>query len=370
MKYDYLVVGSGLFGSVFSEQARKKGKKVLIIEKRDHIGGNIYTENINGIQVHKYGPHIFHTNYEKVWNYVTKFTTFNRFTYMPMANFEGKYFNLPFNMNTFNQIWGLTNPKDVLEKIKSQTAHLEDQKPKNLEEQAIKLVGKDVYETLIKGYTEKQWGRKATELPPFIIKRLPVRFTFDNNYFNDKYQGIPEGGYTKLIESILEGIEVKTNTDFFKDKDYWLKTAKKIIFTGPIDEYYDYVFGNLEYRSLKFENEFLEEDNFQGCAVVNYTSSKVPFTRIIEHKHFDNSDQKGSIITKEYPQDWSIDKERYYPINDEKNNEIYKKYKELSLKDEKVYFGGRLAEYKYYDMHMVIGSALSKSEKILEKDFS
>ena len=368
MEYDYLVVGSGLFGAVFSEQAKKKGNKVLVIEKRNHIGGNIYSEEINGIQVHKYGPHIFHTNYEKVWKYVNQFTSFNRFTYMPMANFEGKLYNLPFNMNTFYQIWGLSDPNDVKKKIISQTHKLNDVIPKNLEDQAIKLVGEDVYKTLIKGYTEKQWGRKAKDLPPFIIKRLPVRFTYDNNYFNDKYQGIPEGGYTKLIESIFDGIEIKTNVDFFKEKDYWLNSAKKIIFTGPIDEYYDYTFGSLEYRSLRFENEILEEDNFQGSAVINYTSSQVPYTRIIEHKHFDATEASGTVITREYPQDWSIDKERYYPINDDKNNAIYKQYKELSLKDDKVYFGGRLAEYKYYDMHMVIGSALSKSEKILEKD--
>tara|TARA_Y100001958_G_C21105397_1_gene454052 strand:+ start:28 stop:900 length:873 start_codon:yes stop_codon:yes gene_type:complete len=287
---------------------------------------------------------------------------------MPMANFEDKLYNLPFNMNTFYQIWGLSNPKEVKQKILSQTKKLQDVIPKNLEDQAIKLVGEDVYKILIKGYTEKQWGRKAKELPPFIIKRLPVRFTYDNNYFNDKYQGIPEGGYTKFIEAILSGIEVKTNVDFFEKKNYWENLAKKIIFTGPIDEYYDYVFGSLEYRSLRFENEVLEENNYQGSAVINYTSSKIPFTRIIEHKHFDNVDVPGTVITKEYPQDWSLDKERYYPVNDEKNNLVYKQYKELSLKDDKVYFGGRLAEYKYYDMHMVIGSALSKSEKILEKD--
>ena len=367
MKYDFVIVGSGLFGAVFAEQALKKEKKVLVIDKRDHIGGNVYTESIDGINVHKYGPHIFHTNNDRVWNYVNKFSSFNRFTYMPLANFNNKYFNLPFNMNTFYQIWGLSNPDEVKNKIISQTKKYQSTKPKNLEEQAIKLVGNDVYEALIKGYTEKQWGRKATDLPPFIIKRLPVRFTFDNNYFNDKYQGIPEGGYTKMVEKILEGIEVKLNVNFLDDREHWQKISKKIIYTGPIDEYYNFRYGKLEYRSLRFETETIDQENYQGCAVVNYTDHKTPFTRIIEHKHFEFGTQEKTIITREYPQEWDESKERYYPVNDSKNNELFLKYKELSCSEKNVIFGGRLGDYKYYDMHMVIGSALSKSKKILEE---
>jgi UDP-galactopyranose mutase len=362
--YDYLIVGSGLFGSVFAYEANKRGKKCLVIDKRNHLGGNIYNENIGGINVHKYGPHIFHTNDEDIWNYVQQFVTFNRFTYSPLANFKGKYYNLPFNMHTFYQMWGLSNPEEVAAHINQQIAALNIGEPVNLEEQAIKLVGPDIYHTLIKGYTEKQWGRKATELPAFIIKRLPMRFTFDNNYFNDKYQGIPIGGYNKIIEGLLAGIDCKTGVDYFADRYHWDNIAKKVVYTGQIDEYFDKQFGYLSYRSLRFEQEHLEIANYQGVAAVNYTDFETPFTRIIEHKHFEYGTQKTTVITREYPQDWTPGAEPYYPVNDEFNNALAKKYKDLAAGlSDKVIFGGRLAEYIYYDMHQVIASALVRVRK-------
>ena len=360
MKYDFLIIGAGLYGSVFAHEMTKKGRKCLIIDKRSHLGGNVYCENIEGINVHKYGAHIFHTNDRVIWDYVNSFVEFNRFTNAPIANYKGELYNLPFNMNTFYQLWGVKTPEEAKNKIKEQVDALKIKKPKNLEEQALSLVGTDVYYKLIKGYTEKQWGRKAKDLPAFIIKRLPVRFNFDNNYFNDKYQGIPIGGYNKLIEGMLDGIETKTNVDFFKDKVYYQNLADKIVFTGKIDEYFNCCFGKLEYRSLEFTNEILEKENYQGNAVVNYTERDIPFTRIIEHKHFEFGKQRKTVITKEYPTEWKEGSEPYYPVNDTKNSELYKKYKELSKKEKNVIFGGRLAEYKYYDMHQVIASALTK----------
>ncbi|EOU1683697.1 MULTISPECIES: UDP-galactopyranose mutase [Clostridium] len=357
-KYDYLIVGAGLFGSVFANEAKKKGKKCLVIDKRNHTGGNIYCEEIEGINVHKYGAHIFHTNNKEVWNYVNELVEFNRYTNSPVANYKGELYNLPFNMNTFYSLWKVKTPDEAMKKIEEQKREANIKEPKNLEEQAISLVGKDIYEKLIKGYTEKQWGKKATELPAFIIKRLPVRFTFDNNYFNDKYQGVPIGGYNKITEKLLEGIDVKLSVDFFKEREELEKLADKIVFTGMIDEFYNYKFGTLEYRSLKFHNEILNEKNYQGNAVINYTEYDIPYTRIIEHKHFEYGNQDKTIITKEYPATWNRGDEPYYPINNEKNNNIYLKYKELADKEENIIFGGRLAEYKYYDMHNVIESAL------------
>ncbi len=362
-KYDYLIVGAGLFGSTFAYEATKQEKKCLVIDRRDHIGGNIYCENIEGINVHKYGAHIFHTSNKKIWDYVTQFTEFNRYTNSPIANFKGEIYNLPFNMNTFNKLWGVITPQEAMVKIKEQKEEAGIGEPKNLEEQAISLVGTDIYERLIKGYTEKQWGRSATDLPAFIIKRLPVRFTYDNNYFNDKYQGIPEGGYNVIIEKMLEGVDLQLNTDFFNNKAELESQADKIVFTGTIDEYYKYQFGKLEYRSLKFENEVLDTENFQGNAVVNYTDRETPFTRIIEHKHFEFGIQEKTVITREYPAEWSPGDEPYYPVNNEKNNQTYKKYKKLAENEDKVIFGGRLATYKYYDMHQVIGAALRAVEK-------
>lgn len=364
-EYDYLIVGSGLFGAVFAHEATKKGKKCLVIDKRNHSGGNIYCEKIENINVHKYGAHIFHTNDKKIWDYANQFVEFNRYTNSPIAFYQDEVYNLPFNMNTFNQLWGVKTPAEAKEKIKEQVKESGITNPQNLEEQAISLVGIDIYNKLIKGYTEKQWGRKATELPAFIIKRLPVRFTYDNNYFNDKYQGIPIGGYNKLTEGLLEGIEVKLNTDFFKNREELIKLADKIVFTGKIDEFYNNQFGSLEYRSLNFDTKLLDQENFQGNAVVNYTESTVPYTRIIEHKHFEFGTQNKTVVTYEYPDDWSLGKESYYPINDDKNNAIYKKYKDLSEKDIHIIFGGRLAEYKYYDMHQIIASALKKSKDSL-----
>lgn len=363
MKYDYLIVGAGLFGSVFAHEMTKKNKKCLVIDRRKHLGGNVYNENQEGINVHKYGPHIFHTNDKKIWNYVNSFVEFHRFTYMPIANYKGDLYNLPFNMNTFYQLWKVRTPEEANAKIAEQVSSLNINNPQNLEEQAISLVGIDIYEKLIKGYTEKQWGRKATELPSFIIKRLPVRFIFDNNYFNDKYQGIPIGGYNKLIEGLLNGIETKTEVDFFKEKKTLEKLATKIVFTGKIDEYFDYKFGKLEYRSLEFEHQTLEMSNYQGNAVVNYTDAEIPFTRIIEHKHFEFGNQKKTIITKEYPKEWEEGSEPYYPVNDTKNSQLYLKYKEIANNIHNVIFGGRLAEYKYYDMHQVIASALKKAKE-------
>ncbi|HIF9186752.1 TPA: UDP-galactopyranose mutase [Photobacterium damselae] len=359
MKYDYLIVGSGLFGSIMAHELTKNGKRVKVIEKRDHIGGNVYCENVDDIAVHKYGAHIFHTNDKEVWDYVNSFVEFNRYTNSPIALSKGKIYNLPFNMNTFNQLWGVITPLDAKNKILEQSLELSNKIPDNLEEQAISLVGRDIFETLIKEYTEKQWGRDCCELPAFIIKRLPVRFTFDNNYFNDKYQGIPIGGYNGLINGLLSNIEVEINVDYFDNKKYWDSIAKKIIYTGPIDKFFDYKFGALDYRSLRFEHETLNIDNFQGNAVVNYIDKKYAFTRIIEHKHFDFGKQDKTVITREYPKEYENGDEYYYPVNDSKNNKIYSKYKELTSNGNKYLFGGRLAEYKYYDMHQVIRSALN-----------
>lgn len=365
-KYDYLIVGSGIFGSIFAHEANKRGKKCLVIDKRNHIGGNIFCEDIEGINVHKYGAHIFHTSNKEVWDYINSFVEFNRYTNSPVANYKGELYNLPFNMNTFYQLWKVKTPKEAKEKIEEQVKEANIQEPKNLEEQAIKLVGKDIYERLIRGYTEKQWGQRATELPSFIIKRLPVRFTFDNNYFNDKYQGIPIGGYNVFIEKLLEGIDVKLNTDFFKNREELENLADRIVFTGMIDEFYDYRFGTLEYRSLRFQHEILNEENYQGNAVVNYTEYEIPYTRVIEHKHFEDGKQDKTVITKEYPASWKKGEEPYYPINNEKNNLIYEKYKELADKEKNIIFGGRLAEYKYYDMHHVIERALY----VVNKEFN
>ena len=357
-KYDYLIVGAGLYGSIFAYEMNKKGKKCLVIDKRNHIGGNIYCENIDGINVHKYGAHIFHTSNKEVWEYINKFCEFNNYINSPIANYKGEIYNLPFNMNTFNKLWGVVTPEEAKAKIEEQKKEFSIIEPKNLEEQAISLIGKDIYEKLIKGYTEKQWGRKATELPAFIIKRLPVRFTYDNNYFNDRYQGIPIGGYTKIIEKMLDGIEVKLNTNFFDNREYFENIAEKIVFTGMIDEFYNYKFGKLEYRSLRFETKILDKENYQGNAVVNYTEREIPYTRIIEHKHFEFGKQEKTVITKEYPSEWKEGDEPYYPVNDEKNNKLYEKYKEVAEKEENVIFGGRLGEYKYYDMDKVIEEVL------------
>lgn len=359
-EYDYLIVGSGLFGAVFAHEAKKKGKKCLVIDKRNHAGGNVYCEKIEDTNVHKYGAHIFHTNDKSIWDYVNQFVEFNRYTNSPVAFYQDEVYNLPFNMNTFHQLWGVKTPEEASAKIEEQVKSSGITNPQNLEEQAISLVGTDIYEKLIKGYTEKQWGRKATELPTFIIKRLPVRFTYDNNYFNDKYQGIPIGGYNKLIDGLLDGIEVRLNIDFFTQREELTQMADKIVFTGKIDEYYNNQFGTLEYRSLKFDTQVIEKENFQGNAVVNYTESQVPYTRIIEHKHFEFGSQKKTVVTYEYPDEWSLGKETYYPVNDDKNNAMYNKYKKLSEQDNSVIFGGRLAEYKYYDMHQIIASALHK----------
>lgn len=359
--YDYLIVGAGLFSSVFAHEMNKRGRKCLIIDKRNHIGGNIYTENVEGINIHKYGAHIFHTSNKQVWDYVNSFVEFNRFTNSPIANYKGQLYNLPFNMNTFYQLWGVKTPEDARKKIDEQrAAYAHFTNPQNLEEQALILGGLDIYEKLIKGYTEKQWGRQATKIPAFIIRRLPFRFTFDNNYFNDVYQGIPIGGYTKLIEKMLNGIEVRLGLNYFQNKNELNKLADKIIYTGKIDEYFDYQFGKLEYRSLHFEHEFLNIPNFQGNAVVNYTDNQVPYTRIIEHKHFEFGQQNNTIITREYPHEFSQDNEPYYPMNDARNEQLLIKYQNLAKKEKKVIFCGRLGEYKYYDMHQVIERALAQ----------
>jgi UDP-galactopyranose mutase len=363
MNYDYLIVGSGLFGSVCACELKKKGKKVLVIDKREHFGGNIYTENNNGIQVHKYGAHIFHTNDKFIWEYVNSFVDFNRYTNSPMANFKGQLLNLPFNMNTFYQLWGTKTPEEAKAKIREQQKEMSGKEPSNLEEQAISLVGRDIYEKLIKGYTEKQWGRDCKDLPAFIIRRLPVRFTYDNNYFSDRYQGIPIGGYTKLVEKMLEGIDIRLGVDYLKNKEEYKSIAKNIIYTGPIDEYFDNKLGKLEYRSLEFKSTVLQQENYQGNAVINYTERQIPFTRIIEHKHFDIVDTKHTVITEEYPSEWKPGDEPYYPINDDKNMQLFKAYRKLAI-NEKVHFGGRLAEYKYYDMHQVIRSALNLVDKL------
>ena len=360
MAYDYLVVGAGLFGATFAREAANRGHKVKVIEKRSHIARNIYTKEVEGIQVHEYGAHIFHTSDKRIWDYVHQFAIFNRYTNTPVANFNGEIYNLPFNMNTFNKLWGVVTPQEAAAKIEEQRAVLKGKTPENLEEQAISLVGEDVYYKLIKGYTEKQWGRSATELPAFIIRRLPVRYTYDNNYFNDTYQGIPIGGYTQMVENMFnhENIEVELNVDFFEKKEEYLQSGVKIIFTGMIDEFFNYELGTLEYRSLRFETEVLDSENFQGNAVVNYTDRETPYTRIIEHKHFEFGTQEKTVITKEYPSDWEKGQEPYYPVNNQQNNDLYSKYKKLAQTVPQVIFGGRLGQYRYYDMHQVIAAAL------------
>lgn len=368
MMYDYLIVGAGLYGAVFAHEMKARGKKVLVIDRRAHIAGNVYTEKIEGIHVHQYGAHIFHTNNKKVWNYITQFAEFNRFTNSPVANYKGKLYSLPFNMYTFNQMWGVVTPEEASAEIERQRREITGE-PKNLEEQAISLVGRDIYEKLIKGYTEKQWGRDCRELPAFIIRRLPVRLTFDNNYFNALYQGIPIGGYTKMVANLLEGIEVRLNTDYLEHKDELDALAQKVVYTGAIDAYFGYQLGHLEYRSVRFETELLDQPNFQGNAAVNYTDRETPWTRIIEHKWFEfGRDDEGrelpkTIISREYSSEWKPGDEPYYPVNDEKNGELYAHYKERAQGEKKVIFGGRLGEYKYYDMDAVIGAALERAEK-------
>lgn len=368
MMYDYLIVGAGLYGAVFAHEMKARGKKVLVIDRRAHIAGNVYTEKIEGIHVHQYGAHIFHTNNKKVWNYITQFAEFNRFTNSPVANYKGKLYSLPFNMYTFNQMWGVVTPEEASAEIERQRREITGE-PKNLEEQAISLVGRDIYEKLIKGYTEKQWGRDCRELPAFIIRRLPVRLTFDNNYFNALYQGIPVGGYTKMVANLLEGIEVRLNTDYLEHKDELDALAQKVVYTGAIDAYFGYQLGHLEYRSVRFETELLDQPNFQGNAAVNYTDRETPWTRIIEHKWFEfGRDDEGrelpkTIISREYSSEWKPGAEPYYPVNDEKNGELYARYKERAQGEKKVIFGGRLGEYKYYDMDAVIGAALERAEK-------
>ena len=364
-KYDYLIVGAGLYGAVFAHEATKAGKRCLVIEKRNHIAGNIYTYECEGINVHHYGAHIFHTNNKNVWDYVNQFAVFNRYTNSPVANYNGEIYNLPFNMNTFNKMWGVITPKEAAEKIEQQRKEAGITDPKNLEEQAISLVGTDIYEKLIKGYTAKQWGRDCKDLPSFIIKRLPVRFTYDNNYFNALYQGIPVGGYTKMVENMLDGIEVQLNTDYLADKEKFDAMADKVIYTGPVDAYFDYKLGTLQYRSVRFETELLDMENYQGNAVVNYTDYETPYTRIIEHKHFEFGTQPKTVISREYSAEWKQGDEPYYPVNNDQNNALYAQYKELADKEKSVVFGGRLGEYKYYDMDKVIEVALDVSAKEL-----
>ncbi len=371
MRYDYLVVGSGLYGSVFAHEAAARGKSVLVVDKRPHVAGNIYTENVEGIPVHRYGAHIFHTNDTRVWQYITRFAEFNRYTNSPVANYRGELYSLPFNMYTFNKMWGVTTPEEAAEKIEEQKREAGITEPKNLEEQAISLVGRDIFEKLVKGYTEKQWGRDCRELPAFIIKRLPVRFTFDNNYFNALYQGIPIGGYTRLVENLLEGIEVRLNTDYLKHREELDALADKVLYTGPIDGFYDYRLGALEYRSVRFETEALAIPNFQGNAAVNYTDRETPWTRIIEHKWFVfGRDEKGeeipgTVISREYSSEWKPGDEPYYPVNDEKNSALYAEYRKLALAEEKVIFGGRLGEYKYYDMDATVAAVLNLCDREL-----
>ena len=363
--YDYLIVGSGLFGSIFAYEAGKKGKQCLVVEKRDHIGGNIYTKEVEGIQVHQYGAHIFHTSNRDVWEYVQQFAEFNRYTNSPVANYKGEIYNLPFNMNTFNKLWGVVTPAEAKAKIEEQAAAYRTEHPANLEEQALNLVGKDIYEKLIKGYTEKQWGHRATELPPEIIKRLPVRYIYDNNYFNDIYQGIPIGGYTAMIEKMLAKAEIRLGVDYLEHKDELDALAEKVVYTGPIDAYYGYQFGELEYRSVSFETEVLDQPNYQGNAVVNYTEYEVPYTRIIEHKHFEFGTQDKTVISREYPAAWKKGDEPYYPVNNEKNNMLYHSYEKLAKEEKKVIFGGRLGTYKYMDMHHVVAEALRVTKEEL-----
>ncbi len=371
-KYDYLVVGAGLYGAVFAHEAKALGKKVLVLEKRPHIAGNVYCEDIEGIKVHTYGAHIFHTNNTEVWNYLNQFTAFNRFTNSPVANYKGELYSLPFNMYTFNKMWGVVTPEEAKAKIEEQKAEMAGKEPSNLEEQAISLIGRDIFEKLVKGYTEKQWGRDCKDLPAFIIKRLPVRLTFDNNYFNALYQGIPEKGYTKMVENMLDGIEVRLNTNYLDEKEKWNAMADKVIYTGPIDAYFDYSLGYLQYRSVRFETELLDQPNFQGNAAVNYTDRETPWTRIIEHKWFtfgkdeDGNDLPKTVISREYSSEWKPGDEPYYPVNDEANGALYSKYRELADKEEKVIFGGRLGEYKYYDMDAVVASALSMVKQQLK----
>lgn len=373
MKYDYLIVGAGLFGAVFAHEAVKAGKTVLIVDKRSHVAGNVYTEDVEGIHVHKYGAHIFHTNSRMVWNYVNQFAEFNRFTNSPIANYHGELYSLPFNMYTFNKMWGVVTPEEAAAKIEEQRKAAGITNPKNLEEQAISLVGTDIYEKLIKGYTEKQWGRPCTELPAFIIKRLPVRLTFDNNYFNALYQGIPVGGYTNMVTNMLKGIDIRLNCDYLENKEKLDKLADKVVYTGPVDAYFNYALGPLEYRSVRFETEMLDTPNFQGNAAVNYTDRETPWTRIIEHKWFEfgknanGNDLPKTVISREYSSEWKVGDEPYYPVNDEKNSELYKKYKALADKESNVIFGGRLGEYRYYDMDAVIDSALKKAVLELQK---
>lgn len=365
MKYDYLIVGAGLFGATFAYEATKKGKKCLLIDKRSHIGGNVYTEQIEGINVHKYGAHIFHTSNKEVWDFVNRFATFNHYVNSPVAVYKDELYNLPFNMNTFSKMWNIKTPQQARDVIKSQIASLNIKEPKNLEEQALSLVGTDVYEKLIKGYTEKQWGRDCKDLPAFIIKRLPLRFTYDNNYFNDRYQGIPEGGYTQMIEKMLEGCDIQLETDYFEFVKQTNIQYDKVIYTGMIDEYYQFKYGRLEYRTVSFENEVLDTDNFQGNAVVNYTERDVPYTRIIEHKHFEFGTQPKTVISKEYPVEWKYGMEPYYPINNERNIAIYQQYKALADQEENVYFGGRLGMYQYFDMDKVILAAWQLTQALL-----
>ena len=362
-KYDYLIVGAGLYGSIFAHEAYKRGKRCLVIDKRYHLAGNIYTEKVNEINVHKYGAHIFHTSNEEVWNYIQQFTKFNHYVNSPLAFYRGRIYNLPFNMNTFYQLWGTVTPEEAQAKIRDQNKDRYYENPKNLEEQAINLVGEDIYVKLIKGYTEKQWGRDATKIPAFIITRLPLRFTYNNNYFRDPYQGIPIGGYTPIVEKLLDGIEVRLNSDFYTGYKNWKEYAHKLVFTGMIDEFYNHRYGFLEYRGLHFENEELEIENYQGNAVVNYTEREIPYTRIIEHKHFEFGTQPTTIITREYPKDWKYGEEAYYPINDEANNNKFNQYRELAEMDRDILFGGRLGNYKYYDMDKVINAVLDDVKK-------
>ena len=364
MHYDYLIAGAGLFGAVFAHEMHKQGRKVLVVEKRDHIAGNIYTEKVMGINVHRYGAHIFHTSDEEVWNYVNQYARFNHYVNSPVAVYRDELYNLPFNMNTFSRMWNIKTPKEAKEIIAKQTGEFAGITPQNLEEQALQLAGRDVYEKLIKGYTEKQWGRDCKELPSFIIRRLPVRYTYDNNYFNDLYQGIPVGGYNVMIHKLFEGCEIETGVDYLENREYYNSLGGTVVYTGTIDGFYDYCFGRLEYRSLRFETEVLEEENHQGVAVVNYTDRETPYTRIIEHKHFEFGTQPKTVITREYPVSWQEGMEPYYPVNDEKNQALYQKYAKLAEKEENVIFGGRLGEYKYYDMDKVIESAMKKAEEI------